>query len=81
VDLSWEELAPWEGKPVRVPAAFLGGQYDAPTYWGREAIERASEYLPELVWQKILPGSGHWMQQEKPAETTEAILDFLKALR
>ena len=81
IDQSWAELEPWVGKPVRVPAAFLGGQFDAPTLWGRVAIERAGEYLPELIWQRVIPGAGHWLQQEKPAETNAAILDFLRAVK
>ena len=80
IDRSWEELEPMANQPLRVPAAFLGGQYDAPTFWGREAIQRADECIPELVWSRIMPGAGHWIQQEKPAETNAAILDFLSAL-
>jgi pimeloyl-ACP methyl ester carboxylesterase len=33
--------------------------------------------LREPVW---LPGCGHWTQQERPAEVTAALLDFLSSL-
>jgi pimeloyl-ACP methyl ester carboxylesterase len=26
----------------------------------------------------LLPGCGHWTQQERPAETTKAMLEFLE---
>jgi pimeloyl-ACP methyl ester carboxylesterase len=28
----------------------------------------------------MIPGAGHWVQQEKPAEVNEAVLKFLKSL-
>ena len=30
------------------------------------------------VWQVIIPGGGHWIQQEKAAEVTEKLLGFFK---
>ena len=78
---SWEELAPFEKKPVRVPALFIGARLDAATIWGREAIARAKEYLPELAASVVFPDCGHWIQQECPAETNRALLDFLGQLR
>jgi pimeloyl-ACP methyl ester carboxylesterase len=28
----------------------------------------------------VLPGCGHWTQQERPAEVTAAMLEFLREL-
>jgi pimeloyl-ACP methyl ester carboxylesterase len=28
----------------------------------------------------LVPGAGHWIQQERPAETNEALLRFLAGL-
>ncbi len=28
----------------------------------------------------LFPGAGHWVQQERPAETNAALIEFLKAL-
>jgi pimeloyl-ACP methyl ester carboxylesterase len=28
----------------------------------------------------MLPGCGHWTQQERPAEVNAAIIDFLRSL-
>jgi pimeloyl-ACP methyl ester carboxylesterase len=37
-------------------------------------------FVPDL--RKVLvKGSGHWTQQEKPAEVNAAILDFLQDLK
>jgi pimeloyl-ACP methyl ester carboxylesterase len=29
----------------------------------------------------LVPGAGHWIQQEKPAETNAFVLEFLKGLK
>jgi len=77
---SWEELEPMVGKPVTVPSLYIGGERDVATFWGAEAIARANEHLKEHAGSVILPGTGHWIQQESPAETNRLLLDFLKQL-
>ena len=34
--------------------------------------------LPNLKNKLIIPGAGHWIQQEKPAEVNAALIEFLK---
>jgi pimeloyl-ACP methyl ester carboxylesterase len=36
--------------------------------------------MTDLRGVTILPGIGHWTQQEAPAATNEALLSFLKSL-
>jgi pimeloyl-ACP methyl ester carboxylesterase len=43
------------------------------------SIERFPKTLPRLHRSIILPGCGHWTQQERPAEVNEALLDFLSS--
>jgi len=80
MDEGWEELAPLARQPVRVPALFIGGEIDAATLWGTEAIARASERIHDLRGSVILPGCGHWIQQERPEETNRLLVDFLRDL-
>jgi pimeloyl-ACP methyl ester carboxylesterase len=77
---SWEELAPMVGKPLTVPSLFIGGDRDVATFWGTEAIVRSGEHLKDLRGVTILPGCGHWVQQEKAEETNQALLAFLAQL-
>jgi pimeloyl-ACP methyl ester carboxylesterase len=37
--------------------------------------------MPELTRKVLLPGAGHWIQQERPAEVNAVMLDFLRELR
>ena len=80
VDRDWEDLSLWRDRPIEVPALFIGGDRDGPTLWGAPAIERFGVTLPKLHRSIVLPGCGHWTQQERPAEVNAALLDFLAAL-
>lgn len=80
VDRDWEDLGLFRDRPIEVPALFVGGDRDGPTLWGAPAIERFPVTLPHLHRSIVLPGCGHWTQQERPAEVNAALLDFLAAL-
>ena len=78
VDRDWEDFAAFHDAPVTVPALFVGGDRDGPTIWGKPAIERFPHTLPRLERSVILPGCGHWIQQERPDETNRLLVGFLK---
>ena len=80
VDRDWQDLQPWRGAPITVPSLFIGGQYDGPTRWGQRAIARFDETLPELRGTHILPGCGHWVQQERADEVNGLLVDWLQSL-
>ncbi len=80
VDRDWADLQPWRGRPITVPSLFIGGEKDGPTIWGSRAIERFTETLPALKGTHILPGCGHWVQQERAGEVNELLLRWLKSL-
>jgi pimeloyl-ACP methyl ester carboxylesterase len=77
VDRDWSDLAAFTGRPIEIPALFVGGERDGPTMWGGASIERFSETLPRLTKSVILEGCGHWIQQERAQETNELLLQFL----
>jgi len=43
-------------------------------------LPNLSKFVPQLRETIVLPGCGHWTQQERPAEVNAAMIDFLKAL-
>jgi len=77
----WEDLADFEDRPIEIPALFIGGSRDGPTQWGAAAIEHFPRTLPRLHRSVILDGCGHWIQQERPAETNALLVEFLNAIR
>jgi pimeloyl-ACP methyl ester carboxylesterase len=80
VDRDWEDLSVFRGRSIDVPALFIGGDRDGPTIWGQRAIERFPKTLPKRRDSLILPGCGHWTQQERADEVNAALLDFLGSL-
>lgn len=80
VDRDWEDLAAFRGARIDVPALFVGGDRDGPTVWGAAAIAAFGTTLPKLHRSIILPGCGHWTQQERPDEVNEALIDFLRSV-
>lgn len=80
VDRDWLDLQPWKGRPITVPSLFIGGELDGPTIWGANAISRFPTTLPGLRGSHILSGCGHWVQQERPSEVNDLLLEWLKSL-
>jgi pimeloyl-ACP methyl ester carboxylesterase len=46
-----------------------------------EMAEGMTTWVPNLRRTVLIKGSGHWTQQEKPAEVNAAILDFLSDMK
>jgi pimeloyl-ACP methyl ester carboxylesterase len=80
VDRDWVDLQPWGRQPITVPSLFIGGERDGPTIWGQRAIERFPETMPGLRGSHILPGCGHWVQQERAEEVNDLLVGWLKSL-
>jgi pimeloyl-ACP methyl ester carboxylesterase len=38
------------------------------------------DWIPDLRDLRVLPGAGHWIQQERPDEVNAFLLDFLRGL-
>lgn len=79
-DLDWELLAGYEGRPLEVPAMFIGGDRDVPVIWGSEALAKFPDIANDYRGTVIIEDCGHWVSQEKPAEFNEALLTFLRKL-
>jgi pimeloyl-ACP methyl ester carboxylesterase len=79
-DIDWEILGQFHGKPVTVPALFIGGDRDVVTIWSQQAIARANEAVLDLRGSVIVPDCGHWIMQEQPAAVNQALLAFLEGL-
>ena len=45
-----------------------------------DAIAALPAAVPGLRRLEIMPGAGHWLQQERPAEVNEALIEFLLGL-
>jgi pimeloyl-ACP methyl ester carboxylesterase len=46
----------------------------------RPAFEALERNVPRLTKKVLLPGAGHWIQQERPDEVNRLLLEFLRGL-
>jgi pimeloyl-ACP methyl ester carboxylesterase len=76
------ELADIAGQPVTQPACFIAGALDPVRTFvpGVDAYAKAGAHCLDFRGATILPDIGHWVQQEAPAATNEALADFLAGL-
>jgi pimeloyl-ACP methyl ester carboxylesterase len=82
IDRNWELLAAYAGAPVTVPALYMAGELDLVVAFPRmrEVIADLARYIPQLRGTIMLPGCGHWTQQERAAEVNAAMIEFLRGL-
>jgi pimeloyl-ACP methyl ester carboxylesterase len=82
IDRNWELLAPFAGAKISVPALYIAGDRDLVVAFRNmdKTIGNLAEQAPRLRGTIMLPGCGHWTQQERAAEVNTAIIDFLRQL-
>jgi pimeloyl-ACP methyl ester carboxylesterase len=82
IDRNWELLAPYAKARVTVPALYVVGDRDLViSFPGMDQlVPSLKKFVPELRDTVMLPGCGHWTQQERPKEVNDAMIAFLTAL-
>jgi pimeloyl-ACP methyl ester carboxylesterase len=80
IDRGWELLAAFDGAAVTVPALYIAGDRDFIVPVFQQSIAGQSILVPKLRPTMMLPDCGHWIQQERAAEVSAAMIDFLRSL-
>ena len=82
IDRNWELLAPYAGARVIVPALYVAGDQDLVVHFRGmdQLLPNLKRFIPELRQTIMLPGCGHWTQQERPKEVNDAMIAFLNTL-
>jgi pimeloyl-ACP methyl ester carboxylesterase len=71
------ELNLFSGKAIHMPSMFISGQSDWGTYQMPGALEKMRERaFAHMTGVHLVPGAGHWVQQEQP----ESVVEHLQAL-
>ncbi len=78
MDRDWEELPELATALIRQPALFIVGEKDPGRAFA--PVEPMKALVPGLRDMLVLPGAGHWIQQERPEEVNAALLSFLRSL-
>jgi len=79
-DSTWELTAAWSDARIHQPALFIAGDRDGVITMMPGAVDAMKETMPGLRRALVLPGCGHWTQQERPDEVNATLLEFLKGL-
>jgi pimeloyl-ACP methyl ester carboxylesterase len=72
------ELRAFAGRTIDVPSCFIAGARD----WGVHQVPGALEQMRSRACTRmqgvhLIPGAGHWVQQESPQKVNELLLAFL----
>jgi pimeloyl-ACP methyl ester carboxylesterase len=80
IDRLWELTPFLSGATLGQPVLFVAGELDPVISMYREAFEAMEQTVPGLKRKVLLPGAGHWIQQERPAQVNQLLLEFLAGL-
>jgi len=78
---NWENTAELAGVKVSQPALFIAGEQDPVIGNDPTSVEpRMRPHFEDLRGVHLLPSTGHWVQQERPQEVNDLLLEFLAGL-
>ena len=80
--IDFEELTGLRGATLAQPACFIGGERDAVRHFvpGGDLYADPGRGCARFRGSTIIPSAGHWVQQEAPQATNEALAGFLATL-
>ncbi len=83
MDRDWHDLESFATARIAQPALFIAGEHDSVLRYapGMNLLEMMDAFYDDLRAKVIIPGAGHWVQQEQPEPVNKAVLDFLGSLQ
>ena len=81
-NIDFQDSADLAGKTVTQPSYFIAGERDAVRSFipGMDLYADPGASCADFRGSVIIPGIGHWVQQEAPAKTNAALQEFVKGL-
>jgi len=76
VDRNWALTPFLDGAKIIQPTLFIAGDRDPVIEFTHPAFERLATNIPNLKNSVLLPGVGHWTQQEKPEEVSGKLIEW-----
>jgi len=78
LDRNAELLSFLAGRTVDQPSLFIAGERDGVLKMYPKDVELLESTMPRLRKKVIIPGAGHWIQQERPAEVNALLIEHLR---
>jgi pimeloyl-ACP methyl ester carboxylesterase len=76
IDRNWELQRALGDRRIEPPSMFLTGERDPVRLW--TSAERMEGWLTDMRESIVVPGAGHWVQQEAPERVNDALLRLLR---
>jgi pimeloyl-ACP methyl ester carboxylesterase len=77
MDRNHELLAALQKAVIRQPSLFIAGEKDVVITMYRPFYDALKQTMPGLIEKHLIPGVGHWVQQEAPEQVNRLLLAFL----
>lgn len=79
LDRDWAMIPELSYKKIIIPSYFIAGEKDPVRYFvkGYDPYIDPGKLCTNFLGKKIIKNAGHWVQQEKPNATNNAIIKFL----
>ncbi|HEX3434750.1 MAG TPA: alpha/beta hydrolase [Solirubrobacteraceae bacterium] len=78
IDRNWELTASVGERRIEQPALFLTGELDPVRRF--MPAEAMNGWVSDLRAEIVVPGAGHWVQQQEPDAVNAALLDFFSGV-
>lgn len=84
-DRNWATTPQLDGAKIRQPTIFLAGEKDSViARAGPPSVERLTAQMSRVCTDfrgvTLFPDTGHWLQQERPAEVNRALVAFVNSV-
>lgn len=77
LDRNWALTAFLQDARIAQPSLFIVGERDPVRHYAGAHEATLKDRLTDLRGQHVLPGAGHWLQQERPDDVNRLLLGFL----
>lgn len=80
LDANYEVVRDLGPDRIAMPSYFITGELDGVNLMDPTGIQRMQDTLPDFRGYTIVPGAGHWVQQESPTAFNAALIGYLRSL-
>jgi pimeloyl-ACP methyl ester carboxylesterase len=78
LDRNWALTPFLDGAKLLQRTLFLAGERDGVIEFLGEEFAALENSVPNLWKKELIPGAGHWIQQERPAEVNKLLVEFCR---
>ncbi len=80
MDRNWALTPFLDGAKILQPSVFIAGEKDPVIEFHNAELNALATNIPNLKEKVLIPGVGHWTQQEAPSKVNSTLISFSKYL-